>query len=175
MTRCSNKLGIGLAKCDYLVENKVSRLIMACRSTDKAEKARQEVVKKIKNDSTTVEVWKIDLASLSSCREFASKWNANPDNKIDILYLNAGLIAPNASLITSEDGLEMTYAVSLYYGIISLTDEVDSVMCWVIWLLSSNFSHHLLYQTIHASFSLDRVVQKCLLSLITQVLTREHH
>ncbi|EIM20711.1 NAD(P)-binding protein [Wallemia mellicola CBS 633.66] len=105
--------GIGLAKCDYLVENKVSRLIMACRSTDKAEKARQEVVKKIKNDSTTVEVWKIDLASLSSCREFASKWNANPDNKIDILYLNAGLIAPNASLITSEDGLEMTYACNV--------------------------------------------------------------
>ncbi|TIC41559.1 NAD(P)-binding protein [Wallemia mellicola] len=86
---------------------------MACRSTDKAEKARQEVVKKIKNDNSTVEVWKIDLASLSSCREFASKWNANPDNKIDILYLNAGLIAPNASLITSEDGLEMTYACNV--------------------------------------------------------------
>lgn len=147
---------------------------MACRSTDKAEQARQEVVKKIKNDSTTVEVWKIDLASLSSCREFASKWNANPDNKIDILYLNAGLIAPNASLITSEDGLEMTYAVRLHCWMISLADEVYSVMCWVIWLLSSNSSHHLHYLTIHASFSLGLVVLKCLLSLITQILTKEH-
>lgn len=99
--------------CDYLTQNGVSRLIMGCRSLERGEAARREVLQS--GSKAAVEVWQIDLSSLASCRAFSQRWSAQPDEArtLDTLYLNAGLIAPNASMMSSEDGLEMTYAVSI--------------------------------------------------------------
>ena len=105
-------LGLGFAKCEWLVENKIGRLIMGCRSLDKAEKAKAEIEKK-KTSDTEIKIMKIDLASLDSIKGFGDEWSAQDASlrKCDLLFCNAGLIVPNADMTTSQDGFEMTYQV----------------------------------------------------------------
>ncbi|TIA88145.1 hypothetical protein E3P99_02779 [Wallemia hederae] len=109
--------GIGYAMSEYLLQNGVSRLVMGCRSLEKGEKARSAVLKAAQDKglSPSVELWQIDLSSLDSCRAFTRKWNqqGDADRHLDIVYLNAGLVAPNSSQTTSADGLELTYAANV--------------------------------------------------------------
>lgn len=101
--------GIGFAKCQYLIQNKVSKLIMGCRSLEKANEAKKELDKIIPDSADiSIEVMKIDLSSFKSIREFAEYWNQKAE-RLDILFNNAGMIGPNADLAISEDGFEMTY------------------------------------------------------------------
>jgi len=49
------------------------RVILACRSVQRAEEARDDIVKSTGNDN--VIVMTLDLASMSSIRQFAEQFN----------------------------------------------------------------------------------------------------
>ncbi|EOR03778.1 Retinol dehydrogenase 14 [Wallemia ichthyophaga EXF-994] len=102
--------GLGFAKCEWLVENNIGRLVMGCRSLDKAEKAKSEIEKKNTGD-TEIIIIKIDLSSLESIKSFGDQWSDQDPScrKCDLLFCNAGLIVPNADMSTTEDNFEMTY------------------------------------------------------------------
>src|SRR5690348_14116401 len=72
---------VGLAR-------KGAQVIMACRSLDKAERARQDVLRRAPGAS--LEVMALDLCSLASIRAFAADFNKR-FSRLDILMNNAGI------------------------------------------------------------------------------------
>ncbi|VDP73148.1 unnamed protein product, partial [Schistosoma curassoni] len=137
VTGCNT--GIGLYTASELARRGAT-IIMACRNTERANKAKTRLLemygknseksgetdiacsqvksslKPIESDQLIIE--QLDLASLTSIREFVDRIKSKY-NKIDFLINNAGLILQNYT--TTEDGFEMTMGVN-YFGPFLLTE-----------------------------------------------------
>ncbi|XP_030854371.1 retinol dehydrogenase 13 [Strongylocentrotus purpuratus] len=83
------------------------KIILACRDIKKAEKAREEIV--AASGNTDVKVLQLDLASLSSIRQFADKITSDEEG-VDVLVNNAGLM--RCPKWKTEDGFEMQFGVN---------------------------------------------------------------
>src|SRR3954447_24769408 len=99
--------GIGLAAARELARAG-ARVVMAVRNTEKGDAAASAL-------SGTVEVRRLDLADLSSVREFASDF----DGDIDLLINNAGVMAVPES--RTADGFEMQIGTN-HLGHFALTN-----------------------------------------------------
>ena len=84
-----------------------ARVILACRSAEKGEKAAVEVREKSGNDDVVFR--QLDLASLTSVRQFAAKV-LEEEPRIDILINNAGIMGCPYS--KTKDGFEMHFGVN---------------------------------------------------------------
>ncbi|KAJ9076005.1 Retinol dehydrogenase 12 [Entomophthora muscae] len=84
------------------------RVILACRSQMKAEKAIGEILKDY--PTSNLKFMELDLASFNSVRRFAEKFNEQ-ETQLDLLINNAGImILPTYQ--ETEDGNEMQYQVN---------------------------------------------------------------
>ena len=98
--------GIGLETAVDLA-GRGARVILACRSSEKGEKAAVEVRRRSGNDNVVFR--SLDLSSLESVRRFASQV-LNEEPLIDILINNAGVMGcPYAKTV---DGFEMQFGVN---------------------------------------------------------------
>ena len=95
----------GIGKVTALdMSKRGARVIMLCRSLDKAKEACADIAKEAGGAGGAVECEKLDLASLASVRECATKL-LNREEKIDLLINNAGVMTcPNWK---TEDGFDM--------------------------------------------------------------------
>ena len=98
--------GIGLETAVDMAQ-RGARVIMACRSTEKGEKAVTEVRKR--TSSTNIIFMYLDLSSLESVREFA-KEILDSEEHLEILINNAGISCP--FYWTTEDGFEAHMGVN---------------------------------------------------------------
>ena len=98
--------GIGLETAVDLAKRN-ARVILACRSVERGERAVVEVKERSRNDN--VVFVQLDLASLDCVRDFAAKILKN-EPRIDILINNAGVF--NNTYIKSADGFELTFAIN---------------------------------------------------------------
>ena len=73
-----------------------ARVILACRSLQKAEEAAKEM--RTLTGNSEVVVRHLDLASLKSVREFAEKI-LESESRLDILINNAGAMNNNKKII----------------------------------------------------------------------------
>jgi NAD(P)-dependent dehydrogenase (short-subunit alcohol dehydrogenase family) len=80
---------------------KNAHVVMACRSLEKAERARQELY--VRAPKAPVDILQLDLGSLKSIHAFADRFNAEYD-RLDVLMNNAGVMAPPYS--KTVDGFE---------------------------------------------------------------------
>lgn len=92
-----------------------AHVIMACRSLDKAEKARQEILQEVPNGNLTI--IRLDVSDLESVREFAAAFEQQV-GKLDMLINNAGIVA--IPLTRNKAGHEMQLATN-YLGAFALT------------------------------------------------------
>ena len=99
--------GIGLETAVDLAKRN-ARVILACRSVERGEKAAVEVRKRSGNDNAVFV--QLDLASLDSVRKFAAKI-LEEEPRIDILVNNAGIMALPERQLT-QDGFEMQFGVN---------------------------------------------------------------
>ena len=84
-----------------------ARVILACRSVEKGEKAAVEVRKRSESDNVVFQ--QLDLASLTSVRQFAARI-LEEEPQLDILINNAGVMA--CPYMKTEDGFEMQFGVN---------------------------------------------------------------
>ena len=98
--------GIGLETAVDLAKRN-GRVILACRSVERGEKAAVEVRKRSGNDN--VVFLQLDLASLDSVRKFSGKI-LEEEPRIDILINNAGIHKSRTS--RTEDGFEHHMAIN---------------------------------------------------------------
>jgi NAD(P)-dependent dehydrogenase (short-subunit alcohol dehydrogenase family) len=99
--------GIGRAAASALADAG-ARVILAVRSTDKGEQAAASM-------PGETEVRRLDLASLTSVREFAAGWEGD----IDLLIDNAGVMVPPLS--RTADGFELQFGTN-HLGHFALTN-----------------------------------------------------
>jgi NAD(P)-dependent dehydrogenase (short-subunit alcohol dehydrogenase family) len=92
-------------------------VVMAVRSTDKGDAARAEILDAVPEASVTVR--RLDLADLSSVREFADSM-VSQGRPIDVLVNNAGVMAPPRRFET-VDGFELQLGTN-FLGPFALTN-----------------------------------------------------
>jgi len=102
--------GIGKEIATYAAA-KGAKLYMFCRSKDRAEKAKQEIVEATSSD--TVEIVLIDLSEMASVRN-AVKELQGKEKKVDALVCNGGVLLNEKQ--TSKEGNEVTFASHLLGG-----------------------------------------------------------
>jgi NAD(P)-dependent dehydrogenase (short-subunit alcohol dehydrogenase family) len=105
ITGANSGIGRGAARA---LAAKGARVILAVRDTAKGQSAAAEL-------PGETEVRKLDLASLSSVREFAAGW----DGPIDLLINNAGVMIPPLS--RTADGFELQFGTN-HLGHFALTN-----------------------------------------------------
>jgi NAD(P)-dependent dehydrogenase (short-subunit alcohol dehydrogenase family) len=91
--------GIGLEAARELARAG-AHVIMACRNAEKGQAAADQIRREIPEAS--LDVVALDLASLSSVREFAAGYDRD---QLDLLINNAGVMVPPRT--TTEDGFEL--------------------------------------------------------------------
>ncbi|MDR3652115.1 MAG: oxidoreductase [Paludibacter sp.] len=94
---------------------KGANIIMACRSVDKGEKAKKQILRIYK--TATIQVMELDLADLSSIRNFVSNFKQN-NAHLDVLLNNAGVMIVPYCL--TKDGFESQMGVN-FLGHYALT------------------------------------------------------
>jgi dehydrogenase/reductase SDR family protein 12 len=102
--------GLGKELATYAAA-KGAKLYMLCRSKDRAETARDEIVKLTSNDS--VEIILVDLAEMAQVRDAAAALSAK-ESKIDVLVCNGGVLLNDRK--ESSEGFELTFASHLLGG-----------------------------------------------------------
>lgn len=107
--------GIGKELSTYAAA-KGANVYMICRSKERAEKAREDVVKATSSDSVNLIL--ADVSELDQVRS-AVKEVQGKENKIDVLYCNAGKLLNDRQ--ETSDGTEMTVATHLISGSYLLT------------------------------------------------------
>ena len=98
--------GLGFETAIALLK-KGATVIIGCRSEDKAEKAKQELLERTKLGK--VDLLKIDLADLEEVNQVANKLSLKY-KKLDLLINNAGVMAPPKTY--SKQGFELQFAVN---------------------------------------------------------------
>ena len=121
--------GLGFETARKVAKNRDFRVILACRSAEKAEKAREEIIRGSGNGNILFR--QLDTSSLESVRAFAEQILAAPGTgssqaPVDILVNNAG-IGGSAAAGMTEDGFEITFATN-YLGHFLLTQLLLPVM-----------------------------------------------
>ena len=99
--------GIGKETAHQLAE-KGATVIMACRSLNKAEQAKNDIVHRIQIQNTSfepkIELLQLDLSSLASVKK-ASQELKNRKLVVDVLILNAGVMMGKQSI--TDDGYDL--------------------------------------------------------------------
>lgn len=98
-----------------MFSRKGAQVISACRSVERGQAAKDEIVKK--HPDVKIDVMKLDLADLASIHEFTENFKKKY-NKLDILLNNAGIMwCPYSK---TKDGLETQIGVN-HFGHYALT------------------------------------------------------
>jgi NAD(P)-dependent dehydrogenase (short-subunit alcohol dehydrogenase family) len=109
--------GLGLESVRALASHGAT-VTLACRDIAKGKAARDLIVKNF--GSVEIDVRELDLASLTSIRDFASHLSTSP---IDVLINNAGVMAPPKS--HTADGFELQLGTN-HLGHFALTANLWS-------------------------------------------------
>ena len=111
ITGANTGLGYEAAK---VLAGKNARVIIGCRSKDKAEQARDKIL--AEHGEADVGIVKIDLGNLKSVKKAAAK--VAKEQRLDVLINNAGIMIPPYELTT--DGFESQFGVN-HLGPFALT------------------------------------------------------
>ena len=84
-----SNIGLGFEAARHLARLNAAKVIIACRTTSKGEKAKEEIIESTKRIDDCVEVWKLDLSSYDSIKDFAKR--ANGLDRLDAVIESAGV------------------------------------------------------------------------------------
>ena len=101
--------GLGFEAAAQLAEAGYSRVILACRTLEKAEAAKHALAERVGSDP--FETLEVDVSSVESANA-ASDELARRGHSIDALLLNAGMISGDV-MKKSVNGLEVAFASSI--------------------------------------------------------------
>lgn len=98
--------GIGF-ETTLAMANHGFKVIMACRSLAKAEKAKSDILEKLPN--ADLDILELDLSDLESVKTFAKNFKNNY-SKLDVLINNAGILVYSGK--KNKEGIELQFATN---------------------------------------------------------------
>jgi len=104
--------GLGLEACKHLARMNAACLVLACRSVQKGEEAKQTIYKETEcQKRTTVLVWELDLSRQSSVQAFIDRVKSKDElGRVDGFVANAGV---EFDSFTESEGMEQTVKVNV--------------------------------------------------------------
>lgn len=102
-------VGLGLEAARHFARLGAARVILACRDTEKGERAKADIERSTER-SGTVEVWPLDLCSFESVKQFCRRADQLP--RLDVVVENAAvaMVGPQGAL---AEGYESTITVNV--------------------------------------------------------------
>ncbi|KAK7715443.1 hypothetical protein SLS64_004144 [Diaporthe eres] len=102
-------VGLGLEAARHFTRLGAARVILACRDTEKGERAKTDIERST-GRSGTVEVWPLDLCSFESVKQFCRRADQLP--RLDVVVENAAvaMVGPQGTL---AEGYESTITVNV--------------------------------------------------------------
>lgn len=113
--------GLGFASA-MAIAGKGANLIMACRSKERAEKAKQDIL--LKHPDAKVDIILIDLGNLASIESFVKEYKAKYKT-LDVLMNNAGVMT--TPYMKTSDGFEFQNGIN-HLGHFSLTAQLFELL-----------------------------------------------
>ena len=104
--------GIGKEMATYAAAKR-AKVYMLCRSAERAEKARQEIITETGADDKNIKLLLADVGELAEVRKVVSEFQSS-EEKLDALVCNAGLLLN--TLERTREGNEVTFASHLLGG-----------------------------------------------------------
>ncbi len=124
--------GIGKAATRQLAE-RGAEIVMVCRSPDRAEEARDELIASTGNENLELDI--TDLSSLEQAAGLAERLENGPS--VDALVHNAGALLDERKI--TDEGYEVTFAVHVASPFLinrRLSDQLESWQSRVVWVSS---------------------------------------
>jgi NAD(P)-dependent dehydrogenase (short-subunit alcohol dehydrogenase family) len=116
--------GLGFEAAAQLADDGWSKVILACRTVEKAEAARARLVARTGKDP--FDVLAVDTSEVSSADEACDELR-NRGERIDFLLFNAGASGKDPQL--NSDGVEITYASTLIgHHVMTMRTLADGVL-----------------------------------------------
>lgn len=106
-----SNVGLGLEAARHFTRLNASRIILAVRNTTAGNEAKSSIEKSTKR-TDIVEVWTLDLSSYASVLSFASRCQTLA--RIDVLLLNAGIVATKFSLMENHESTLTVNVISTF-------------------------------------------------------------
>lgn len=103
-------VGLGLEAAQHFVRLNAAKVILACRDTEKGERAKADIERSTGKRSDIVEVWSLDLSSFESIKQFCRRADQLP--RLDVVVENASVafVGPKGTL---AEGYERTITVNV--------------------------------------------------------------
>lgn len=105
-----SNVGLGREAARHFVRLDAAKVILAVRSLEKGEAAKGSILKSEKKTADVIEVWKLDLSSYQSCKDFAKR--AEGLERVDILVENAGILTEEWKTTEGNESTITTNVVS---------------------------------------------------------------
>lgn len=106
-----SNVGLGLEAARHFTRLNASCIVLAVRNTTAGNEAKSSIEKSTKR-TNIVEVWPLDLSSYASVLSFASRCQTLP--RIDVLLLNAGIVATKFSLMENHESTLTVNVISTF-------------------------------------------------------------
>lgn len=104
--------GLGLEACRSMIQLGVSRVILACRNTEKAEAAVKDIQSTTSCSFDTIDIWQLDMSSYASVQAFAKKVEMELV-RVDVVIANAGLGTRTFRVTEDDEETITTNVVSM--------------------------------------------------------------
>jgi NAD(P)-dependent dehydrogenase (short-subunit alcohol dehydrogenase family) len=104
--------GLGLEAARWIVGLGASKVILACRNTEKGKTAAKDIRATTSCSTETVEVWHLDMSSYASVQAFADKAKSDL-SRLDVLIANAGIGTMQFRMTENNEETITTNVVSL--------------------------------------------------------------
>ena len=105
-----SNVGLGLEAARHFVRLDAKKVILAVRSVEKGEAAKKSILQSEKKTSDVIEVWKLDLSSYQSSKDFAKRVEAL--ERLDVLVENAGIVTEEWKITEDNESTITTNVVS---------------------------------------------------------------
>lgn len=105
-----SNVGLGLEAARHFVRLDAKKVILAVRTLEKGEAAKESILKSEKKPAGVVEVWGLDLSSYQSSKDFAKR--AQALDRLDILVENAGIVTEEWKITEDNESTITTNVVS---------------------------------------------------------------
>jgi NAD(P)-dependent dehydrogenase (short-subunit alcohol dehydrogenase family) len=120
-----------------------ARVILAVRSIARGEEAKKDIVSTTKNSSST-EVWELDLASYSSVKAFGKRVSSLP--RVDVVIMNASIAVYSFQTAEDSESTITVNVISTFLLILSLLPTLRTFAAtWsilpVITIVGSDMHH----------------------------------
>ncbi|KAJ4386429.1 hypothetical protein N0V93_009324 [Gnomoniopsis smithogilvyi] len=105
-----SNVGLGFEAARHFVRLNAAKVILACRSTERGEKAKRDIARSVARAQSVIEVWPLDLTSFNSVKEFCKR--ADKLDRLDVVVENASvaMVSPQGTL---SEGYERTITVNV--------------------------------------------------------------